>query len=71
MSRLVAENEAAEHLGLSKRTLQKWRVTGGGPPYSKLGTAVRYDLADLDAYLAARRRESTSDTGEACERVAP
>jgi hypothetical protein len=52
---------AAAHLGISSRTLEKWRLTGDGPPYIKLGRRVVYDLQDLDAWAVARRRQSTSD----------
>ncbi len=55
---------AAEYLGLSPSTLAKMRLRGDGPVYSKVGPrVVVYDVADLEAYLAARRRHSTSDTG--------
>ena len=54
---------AAERLGLSPRTLEQWRVRGGGPPFLKIGGGVRYQLADLDEWLASRRRKSTSDPG--------
>lgn len=47
--------------GLSVSTLNKLRLTGGGPPYLKLGRRVAYDLADLDAWLGSKRRRSTSD----------
>lgn len=61
MMRLLSEREASRRLGLSIRTLQKWRLQGNGPPFLKLGHAVRYDPTDLDAYLAQARRRSTSD----------
>ena len=51
---------AAAHVGLSKSTLEKLRVFGGGPKYLKLGKAVRYRIEDLDAWLAARVISSTS-----------
>ena len=55
---------AAEYLGLAESSLEKDRVTGAlGIPFIKAGKAVVYDTADLDAWLAARRRTSTSDTG--------
>lgn len=54
---------AAEHIGLSVSTLNKLRVFGGGPVFLKLGRRVKYDVADLDAWLASRRRRSTSDDG--------
>ena len=54
---------AANYLGLSTSTLAKMRLRGDGPPYSKSGRrVVVYNLADLDAYLAVRRRHSTSET---------
>ncbi len=59
-SALLTTTEAARWLGLSASTLAKARVAGGGPPYVKLGSAVRYRRADLEAYAKARRRRSTS-----------
>jgi hypothetical protein len=56
--RRISEKEAAAYLGpISMRTLQDWRIRGVGPPYSKLGKRVAYDLADLDAFAAAQRVE--------------
>lgn len=51
---------ASQHIGLAVSTLEKMRVTGGGPKYVKLGRSVRYRLSDLEQYLAVRVRESTS-----------
>jgi predicted DNA-binding transcriptional regulator AlpA len=51
---------AAEYLGLGKPTLDKLRVTGGGPAFIKIGKRVIYDPADLDAWIAQHRRSSTS-----------
>ena len=45
------------------RTLDRYRVTGEGPPFSKLCGCVRYVRADLDDWVQARRRLSTSDDG--------
>ncbi len=53
--------QAAEYVGLSSNTLNRWRYTGDGPRYLKLGRAVRYRQADLDAWLDERVRESTSE----------
>jgi excisionase family DNA binding protein len=60
---LLNTKEAADALGLSERTLERWRVTGGGPRYVKVGRAVRYLLADLIEWVEERRRQSTSDDG--------
>ncbi len=35
--------------------------TGGGPAFVKLGARVSYDPADLDAWVEANKRRSTSD----------
>jgi len=59
-TRLVDEHEAAAILGLSVKTLRRWRWAGRELPFVKLGSAVRYDLADLQAYIDGHRRASTS-----------
>jgi predicted DNA-binding transcriptional regulator AlpA len=64
MAQLLSERDASRRLGLSVRTLQKWRLQGNGPPFLKLGHAVRYDPEDLDAYVARARRRSTSDRAQ-------
>jgi hypothetical protein len=59
--RLIDEHRAAAILGLSVKTLRRWRWAGSELPYIKLGrSAVRYDLTDLENYIAAGRRQSTS-----------
>ena len=62
---LVNETEAARILGLSVKTLRRWRWAGKPPGYLKIGTAVRYDPVQLASFIEAARRTSTSDTGEA------
>ncbi len=59
--------EAAAHLGLSTRTLDRYRVSGDGPVFLKFGGRVRYLMEDLDAWVRTRRRKSTSDDGSAIE----
>ncbi len=59
----MGTREAAAFLGLSPRTLDRYRVTGAGPAFHKFGTRIRYARADLEAWAAARRRTSTSDDG--------
>ena len=61
MTQLMTERDAAWLLGLSVRTLQKWRLLGQGPCYLKLGQAVRYDPSDLEAFVQAARRSFTSE----------
>ena len=62
-TKYLSTRKAAEHLGLSPRTLDRYRVTGGGPVYHLFGTAVRYLAEDLDHWSKTRRRRSTSDDG--------
>ena len=59
---IMRECAAADYLQVSKRTLQAWRVKGGGPCFLKLGRAVRYERKALDAYVAARRYKNTAAT---------
>jgi len=51
--------QAAQYLGLSISTLNKWRCYGFGPRYLKLGRAVRYRQEELDRYLDTRILSST------------
>ena len=59
--RYLTNDEAADYLRLSPRTLEKQRVIGGGPKFRKFGRRVMYAVADLDAWAAERSFESTSD----------
>lgn len=64
---VLSEDEASVYLNLAKSTLSKQRVYGGPDaiPFVKLGARrVGYLREDLDAWLASRRRTSTSDQGE-------
>jgi len=47
--------------GLSEVTLRKWRITGAGPRFVRLGRAVRYRLADLNDYFAGRAFTTTTE----------
>ncbi|UPT64827.1 MAG: helix-turn-helix domain-containing protein [Hyphomonadaceae bacterium JAD_PAG50586_4] len=59
---LLTVEDAAARLKISKHTLNRWRVTGEGPPFIKSGPRlVRYDQAALDAWAQARTRSSTTD----------
>lgn len=45
------EQELADYLGISRKTLQKWRSLGLGPNYLKLGAKVVYRIEDVNAYI--------------------
>ena len=61
---VLPTEHAATYLGLSPKTLETLRTRGGGPPFLKLGRRVVYRKTDLDTWLAARIRRSTSDPGQ-------
>lgn len=61
-SGLLNVRQAAVRLGLSKSTLDKMRPTGKGPKFVKTtDRAIRYDPADLDQWIAARRKQTNND----------
>ena len=61
-NRLFLNNdEAAQFLNLSPRTLEKQRVIGGGPRFRKFGRRVLYALSDLEVWANSRTFETTSD----------
>ena len=64
-NRLLNEHETARRLGLRASTLRRWRWAEKGPRYLKVGGAVRYDPADIAAYLEEARRRSEHDAGSA------
>ena len=64
MVRLLTQREAALALRLSERTLERLRVSGGGPCFVKAGRAVRYREADIEAWIADRVVSSTSAIGD-------
>ena len=59
--KLLNTDEAAAYCGSTGSTFEKLRVYGGGAIFHKIGRKVAYDPADLDAWLYAKRRLSTSE----------
>lgn len=51
----LTERGVAELTGLGLGTLRNWRLLRKGPPFRKLGWAVRYSRADVVAWMDARR----------------
>ena len=52
----LPEREAAVVIGLSHRTLTRYRITGGGPVFHKFGSKVLYARFDLESWIEARQR---------------
>ncbi|NNH67831.1 helix-turn-helix transcriptional regulator [Rhizobium laguerreae] len=59
--RAMRVNDASEYTSISVSTLNKLRLTGGGPTYVKIGKSVVYLISDLDAWLEAKRQKTTID----------
>lgn len=52
MDPFVNEHELAETLQISTATIRKWRVSGKGPQFVKVGgTAVRYSMQAVESWL--------------------
>ena len=59
------QTELAARWTISARTLERWRWTGDGPAFLKIGGRVVYRLEDVLAYEQARQRRSTAERGAA------
>ena len=57
---IIDQNQLADYLNVSPRTLENWRTNGIGPKYIKLGKLARYRLEDVNQYL-----DNLSTNGEA------
>ena len=54
--------ELAARWKISPRTLERWRWTGDGPAFIKIGGRVVYRLEDVETYERTQLRASTADT---------
>ncbi len=51
------EADTAIYIGMSRPWLRLQRMRGTGPAYIRIGRTIRYDIRDLDAWLAQHRVE--------------
>ncbi|EAQ28642.1 hypothetical protein NAP1_13623 [Erythrobacter sp. NAP1] len=49
--------EAADFIGVSRQTLDRWRMEATGPAVHRVGRRVLYSLADLRAFMETHRQE--------------
>ena len=66
----LTQAEAAEVLRLSERTLERYRQEASGPRFARTGPIGRqgkvlYKRSDIDAWIAERTFESTSQANAA------
>jgi Helix-turn-helix domain len=59
----VRTKEAARFIGVSPHTLEKHRIYGTGPQYSKIGGRIIYAVKDLREWVERGARRATSDRG--------
>ena len=65
MERLLTTQQTSDYLQVSESFLRQSRMEGKregrtpGPPFVRIGRAVRYQLSDLDAWLSEHRVEVT------------
>jgi predicted DNA-binding transcriptional regulator AlpA len=65
----LSENDLSKRFGVPIRTLQRWRATGDGPPYTRIGPRrVAYPAAAAEAWLVAR---TFADRQEELSRMGP
>lgn len=57
---LLTPKQLAAELNVAEQTLAKWRLSGTGPHYRKLGRSIRYDRADVAQWVKERRYAHTS-----------
>jgi predicted site-specific integrase-resolvase len=55
----LSQTELAARWNISHRTLERWRWTGQGPRFLKIGGRVVYRVEDIEAYEAEQLRTST------------
>lgn len=57
---LLTTEEAAARLGVSVRTVKRWRsdVPLTGPPPIRIGNSIRYAEADVTSYVLAQREKA-------------
>lgn len=60
---IITTKEASTLLGIKPNTLAIWRLQGKSPAYLKIGKNVRYELSEIERFLEASKRTSTSDNG--------
>jgi len=54
-NRLLIPQDLEREYGISTKTLANWRSQGKGPPYFKLGNAVRYRGGEVNKWIAGSK----------------
>lgn len=59
-SRLLTIEQLAQRLTVSVGCIRSWRMKGEGPPAIRVGTSLRWDSGEVDAWLDGRRESRLS-----------
>lgn len=68
---LLSASEAAALLGLSLKTLEKWRSEGKGPPVIRLGRRVAYSRRAIVQWLESQERGGGKQSAPMNENIKP
>lgn len=55
--KFLNQSEAGPFLGVHHSTLSRWCKSGEGPPFYQVGAKRMFLVADLEAWLEARKNE--------------
>lgn len=62
VDKMIGTKELSEMIGTPVETLRYWRFNNEGPASFKLGRRTVYSLADVEAWVAERRRNTSRGT---------
>ncbi|RKE70655.1 hypothetical protein DFP91_2896 [Pseudorhodoplanes sinuspersici] len=51
----LSRRKAAAYLGFAPNTLKSYEAKGAAPTHMRIGSTIRYALADLDAWREAHK----------------
>ena len=63
LPRLLTPDELSTYLQVPIRTLDRWRLHNTGPPFIRLGRAVRYPSTELAVWIANQLRDQNGTAG--------
>lgn len=56
---ILTPGEVADWLGVTVQALATWRYTRTGPTFTRLGRMVRYERAEVEAFIDAGRVQTS------------
>ena len=65
MKNLLNEKQVAEVLNLSVKTIQRYRLYGGGPEFIKINKSVRYSPEAIEEFLKPRKVDYANNANKA------